>query len=299
MLEIKNYITKKYEQGNDNIETLISLMNTFVSEIYGSSVAVDPDSIENIEKLHAYIDVFQQKILGNTLLIRKFSHIFYISAEQINGRANFTGPDRKTAIKLLEDVKLSLTAAGEAKLLESIASNLSRIGEVQMSLTPVMEILRELVEKKRLILVSDKKSDAKRLKYFNEIGDLQIFSYEYKYGACIIEPGPEFDSVASEGIENLLSYIMSHRILYISGISSLKPYLRTAYSYYSLCSLAGHMMEIGSEDLRKEYGELYGREPDKLKFKNYMESLYNSNVFTNIDIKINGNKTIFENFIKD
>ena len=41
-----------------------------------------------------------------------------------------------------------------------------------------------LVEKKRLILVSDKKSDAKRLKYFNEVGDLAIFSYEYKYGAC-------------------------------------------------------------------------------------------------------------------
>jgi len=200
---------------------------------------------------------------------------------------------------MLDEVKTSLTIAGEAKLMKTIASNLSKIGEIQMSLTPVMEILRELIEKGRLILFSRKNGDAKRLKYFNEINDLDIFKYEYKYDACIIEPGKEFDSIASGGIESLLSYIMAHRIFYMAGISSLKPYLRTAYSYYSLCSLAGSMIEIEFEDLRKEYGELYGKEPDKLKFKNYIEALYNSNILININNKINGNNKIFENFIKE
>jgi hypothetical protein len=255
--------------------------------------------METIEALHAYVDVFYPKILQNTLLIRKFSHIFYISAEQINGKANFTGPDRKTAIKMLDEVKTSMTATGEAKLMKFIAANLSKIGEIQMSLTPVMEILRELIEKGRLILFSKKNSDSKRLKYFNEINDLDIFRYEYKYDACIIEPGEKFDAIAPGGIESLLSYIMSHRIFYMTGISSLKPYLRTAYSYYSICSLAGSMMGIEFEDLRKEYGELYGKEPDTLKFKNYIEALYNSDILKNVNNKINGNEKIFENFIKE
>jgi len=99
MLEIKNYITRKYEQGNDNTETLISLMNTFVSETYGSSVAVDAQSMETIETLHAYVDVFYSKILQNTLLIRKFTHIFYISAEQINGKQILPGLTERQRLK--------------------------------------------------------------------------------------------------------------------------------------------------------------------------------------------------------
>ncbi len=298
MLEVKNYITKKYEQGNDSIETLISLINDFVAETYGSSVAVDGDSIETIEKLHAYIDVFYSEILEDTLLIKKFNHIFYITAEQINGKATFTGPDRKTAVGMLDAVKSSLVSAGEIKLMGIIAKRLSRVAEIQMSLTPILEILRELMDKNRIVLVSTKKSDMKRLKYFNEINDLKIFSYEFRYDACIIEPGIEFSSTASSGIESLFSYVMSHKISYMSNISSIKPYLRTAYSYYSICELAGSPMEISMETLRDEYLKLYNRQPDLLKFKNYVEALCDSDIFTNVNNKIKGIDKIFKNFIE-
>jgi hypothetical protein len=298
MIEIRSYITKKYDQGNDSIETLKSLMNNFVSETYGSSASVDSDSIEMIDKFHAYIDIFYTEIIENNLLVRKFSHIFYITAEQLNGKAIFSGPDRKTALMLLEDTKSSAINAGEIKLMEIIASNISGIVEVQMSLTPVMEILRELVDRKKLVLVSSRKSDAKRLKYFDEISDLDIFKYEYKYDACIIQPGKEFKDVASGGMENLLSYVMSNKIAYISGISSVKPYLRTAYSYYSICAVAGYLIEISMDQLLVEYGKLFERDQDVLKFKNYVNSLYDSGVFTKINDKIMGNEKIFEKFIK-
>ena len=299
MLEVKGYVTRKYNAGNDDIQTLVSLMRTFISETYGSSLSIDPDSIETIDKLHSYVDVYYSELLDGYMLIRKYSHIFFISAEQVDGKASFTGPDRNTALKMLEEVKYHTIKTGEIAIMENIAEELSGIHEIMLSMTPVMEILRELLDKGKIILVSTGSDDKKRLKYFNAISDLSIFKYEYKYNACIIERGPEFNSVADGNIENLFAYIIKSKTGYISDISSVKPYLRTAYSYYSICLLFGSLMEIKMETLRSEYGRLYGKEPDILKFKNYIESLYNSNVFTNIDTKINGDKTIFENFIKD
>ncbi|WP_337860430.1 hypothetical protein [Ferroplasma sp.] len=298
MIKIKNCITKKYDQGNDSIETLKSRMDEFVTETYGSSASVDLSSIEIIDKLHAYVDIFYSEIIENNMLVRKFSHIFYITGEEINGKATFTGPDRKTALKLLEDAKYRTINAGELELMKIIAPNISSIGEIQMSLTPVMEILRELIDKNRMILVSSKTSDAKRLKYFNQISDLNIFKYEYKYDACIIEPGEEFSNEASNGIENLLSFVISHKIIYMSEISSVKPYIRTAYSYYSICEIAGNLMEISVEHLLSEYIKLYGKDPDPLKFKNYIGSLIDSKVFIKINDKIKGNEKIFEKVIK-
>jgi hypothetical protein len=298
LLDIKNYTTKKYDSGNDSIETLISLMNHFVAEVYGSSVAVDPDSIEAIDKLHAYVDVFYPEILENTMVIRRFRHIFFITADQINGKAIIIGPDRKTAINMLGEIKSHEIRQGEIKLMGLLSGKLSEIAEIRMSLTPVMEILGELIEKRRIILVSTKKSDMKRLKYFNEISDLNIFSYEYKYDACIIEPGPEFGSAASGGVESMFSYVVERKSNYMAGVSSLKPYLRTAYSYYSICDLAGSQMEVRMETLLHEYGKLYGKEPDKLKFKNYVKSLYDVGILKWENNKIKGNDEIFKMIIK-
>ena len=84
----------------------------------------------------------------------------------------------------------------------------------------------------------------------------------------------------------------------MSNISSIKPYLRTAYSYYSICELAGSPMEISMETLRDEYLKLYNRQPDLLKFKNYVEALCDSDIFTNVNNKIKGIDKIFKNFIE-
>ncbi len=299
MLQIGSYVTRKYDTGNDNVETLIKLMKRFVSETYGSFLSIDSDSVETLDKLHAYVDVFFPELLDNYLVIRKYGHIFFITAEQIAGKAIFTGPDRKTVSRLFGEVKSRDIAVGEIQIMETISRELSYIHEIRISMTPVMEILRELLDNGRIILISTRSDDVKRQKYFNEINQLNIFKYEYKYDACIIERGPEFDSVASGNIENLFSYIIQKKTDYVSGISSVKPYLRTAYSYYSICLLSGSLIEIQMETLRSEYGRLYGKKPDNLKFKNYVESLCSVNIFQYKDDKIKGIEKIFKKFGKN
>jgi hypothetical protein len=298
MLEIRGSVTKKYDAGNDDIKTMIGLMRRFVSETYGSSISIDLDSVETIDKLHSYVDAYYLELLDNYLVIGKYRHIFFISAEQVEGTATFTGPDRNTAMKMLEEVKSREIKNGELEMMGAIPKELSRIHEIIISMTPVMEILRELLDRGKITLVSTGADDKKRLKYFNEISQLNIFKYEYKYGACVIEQGPEFNSIAPGNIENLFSYIIQEKTGYISGISSVKPYLRTAYSYYSICLLSGSLLEIKMETLRSEYGRLYGKEPDILKFKNYIESLCTVNVFQYKKDKIIGIEKIFKRFIK-
>ncbi|WMT51472.1 MAG: hypothetical protein RE471_00995 [Ferroplasma sp.] len=297
MLEARGSVTRKYDAGNDDIQTLVRLMGLFISETYGSSLSIDPDSIETIGKLHSYVDVYYSELLDGYMLIRKYSHIFFISAEQVDGKASFTGPDRNTALKMLEEVKYNTIRTGEMAIMEAIAEELSGIHEIMLSMTPVMEILRELLDKGKIILVSTGSDDKKRLKYFNEISDLSIFKYEYKYNACIIERGPEFNSIADGNIENLFAYIIKSKTGYVSDISSVKPYLRTAYSYYSLCMVSKSLIEIKMETLRNEYGRLYGKTPDTLKFKNYVESLCNVNIFQYKNDKIIGIEKIFKKLL--
>lgn len=299
MLETKGSVTKKYDAGNDDIHTMIRLMERFVSETYGSSISIDPDSVETIDKLHSYVDSYYSELLDNYLVIGKYRHIFFISAEQVDGTAIFTGPDRNTAVKMLEEVKFREIKNGEIEMMDAIPEELSRIHEIIISMTPVMEILRELLGRGKITLVSSSADDKKRLKYFNEINQLNIFKYEYKYDACIIEQGPEFNSIGNGNIENLFAYIIKEKTDYISGISSVKPYLRTAYTYYSICLLSGSLMEIKMETLRSEYGRLYGKQPDILKFKNYVESLSTVNILQYQDNKIIGIEKIFKKFEKN
>ncbi len=299
MLETRGSMTKKYNAGNDDTETIIRLMERFISETYGSSLSIDPYSVETIDKLHSYVDAFYSELLDNYLVVRKYSHIFFVSAELSDGNAAFTGPDRNTALKMLDEVKSIEIKNGEIGMLEAVSREISGIHEIIISMTPVMEILRELMDHGKIILVSTTADDKKRLKYFNEISELDIFKYEYRYDACIIEQGSEFNSIASGNIENLFSYIIQKKTDYIAGISSVKPYLRTAYSYYSICLLYGSLMEIKMETLRSEYGRLYGKKPDNLKFKNYVESLCNVNIFQYKDDKIKGIEKILKKFGKN
>jgi hypothetical protein len=299
MLEAGGSVTRKYNAGNDDIQTLIRLMKLFISETYGSSLSIDSDSIETIDKLHSYVDVYYSELLDGHMILRKYSHIFFISAEQIDGKATFTGPDRNTALKMLEEVKSRVIRTGEIEIMDAIAEELSKIHEIVISMTPVMEILRELLDKGKIILISTGSDDKKRLKYFNEVSDLDIFRYEYKYNACIIEPGPLFGSVSAGTVENLFAYIIKEKTDYISGISSVKPYLRTAYSYYSICLLSGSLMEIKMETLLGEYGRLYGKDPDVLKFKNYLESLCSAGILEYKNNLIKGTEKIFKKIYKN
>ncbi len=297
MQEERKVEIKKYPAGNDNKSTVVKILNRFVSETYGNFMAIDSNSIEVMDKLHSYIDLFYPQILNDKIIIKKYEHIFFISADQEDGIVTVNGPERSNAIKIFQEIKSAEVRSGESPAFGILAEQLSKIPEIQISLTPVMEILTELINRNSVTLISTRSNDAKRLKYFNEIKDLKIFSSEYKYDACIITPGEEFNSVAINGISSLLSYIMVRKIPYILSIPSIKPYIRTAYSYYYLCMLSGLLLETGVELLRKEYGILYGREPDIFKFKKYLESIANVNILNYKDNMVTGIEEIFKKLL--
>ena len=67
--------------------------------------ATDPFGKKGLKEIeNNYNNLNYSELLDGYMLIRKYSHIFFISAEQVDGKASFTGPDRNTALKMLEGI---------------------------------------------------------------------------------------------------------------------------------------------------------------------------------------------------
>ncbi len=297
MLEIKSYINEKYELKNDN-EDIKYYMNKFVSMKYGNFLFVNENSIEKIDKINAYVDVYSPEIINNYYFFKKYSDVFFITANINNGRATITGPDRNNAIKLFNDKKNYEINNDENMLFDTVYNELSKIPEIKMALTPVIEIIRELNDKKILYLDITKTSDKKRLNYFKLVSDMDIFNYEIKYGVYIIKPGDKFFAIIKNDYNDLLSYIFKWKKFYFVNFSSVKPYIRTAYSYYHIAMLIKNNIMLNINDLANEYNNLYNKKTDIIKFKNYIDALVEYNILLNENGKIKGNENILKTIIK-
>ncbi|MEM0140015.1 MAG: hypothetical protein QXZ44_05330 [Ferroplasma sp.] len=288
MLDIKGTINRKYELRNDTETAIIELMSKFVVEAYGTELSVDINSVEKLGEYHAYVDLCMPEIINNYFIVHNYSHIFYISAESVNGYAVLTGPSRKDAVLMAGEIRKSSIMEGELQLAQHIYENLSLIHDIQAALTPVNEIIREIKDHGKLILNSGKTDDSKRLKYFEAIKDTGLFNYEYKYGQCIIEPEEKFIELSAKEANGVFSYILGMEIPYLIAIPSAKPFIRTAYAYYSMAIITENNIPVEIETLLNEYGEIYGRKPDLIKFKNYIDSLVDSEILKYENYKIIG-----------
>ncbi len=297
MLEIKNYVNKKYELKNDN-EDIKIYMNKFISSKYGNFLSINEDSVEKIERINAYVNVYCPEIINNYYFVKKYNNVFFITADINNGKVVITGPDRTDAIKSFNDKKDEEINNNENILIDSIYQKLAKIPEIKMALTPVIEIIRELNDKKILYLDITKASDKKRLNYFKIIEDMDIFNYEIKYNVYIIKPADKFFTIINNDYNNLFSYIFKEKKFYFVNFSSVKPYIRTAYSYYYVAMLIKNNILLNINDLIKEYNKLYNKKTDIIKFKNYIDSLTEYNILLNENNKIKGNESILKILIK-
>jgi len=297
MLEIKNYINEKYELKNDN-EDIKIYMNKFISSEYGNFLFINENSIEKIDKINAYVNVYCPEIINNYYFVKKYDNVFFITADINNGKAIITGPDRINAIKLFNAKKNYEINNDENILIDAIYKDLSRIPEIKMALTPVIEIIRELNDKKILYLDITKTLDKKRLIYFKNIEDMDIFNYEIKYNNYIIKPTDKFFTITKNDYNDLFSYIFREKKFNFVNLSSIKPYIRTAYSYYHIAMLVKNNITLDINDLINEYNNLYNKKTDIIKFKNYIDSLTEYNILLNENKKIEGNEDILKSLIK-
>jgi len=297
MLEIKNYINEKYELKNDN-EDIKIYMNKFISSKYGNFLFINENSIEKIDKINAYVNVYLPEIINNYYFVKKYNNVFFITADINNGKAIITGPDRINAIKSFNAKKSYEINNDENILIDATYKNLSKIPEIKMALTPIIEIIRELNDKKILYLDITKTLDKKRLVYFKNIEDMNIFNYEIKYNTYIIKPNNKFFAIIKNDYNDLFSYIFKEKKFNFVNLPSIKPYIRTAYSYYHIAMLVKNNITLNIDDLINEYNDLYNKKTDIIKFKNYIDSLIEYNILLNENNKIKGNEDILKSLIK-
>lgn len=297
MLEIKNYINEKYELKNDN-EDIKIYMNKFISSKYGNFLFINENSIEKIDKINAYVNVYSPEIINNYYFVKKYNNVFFITADINNGKAIITGPDRINAIKSFNAKKSYEINNDENVLIDATYKNLSKIPEIKMALTPIIEIIRELNDKKILYLDITKTLDKKRLIYFKNIEDMDIFNYEIKYNTYIIKPNNKFFTIIKNDYNDLFSYIFKEKKFNFVNLPSIKPYIRTAYSYYHIARLVKNNITLNIDDLINEYNDLYNKKTDIIKFKNYIDSLIEYNILLNENNKIKGNEDILKSLIK-
>ena len=295
MLDIKNYISEKYGLKNDN-DDIKYIMNKFVSENYGNFLSVD--NVEKLDKINAYVNIYCPEIINNYYFVKQYKNIFFITMDINDGRATITGPERNTAIKLFNDRKHNEIKNNENTLIDIVYKDLLKISGIKISLTPLMEIIRELGDKGVLYLDMAKTSDIKRLNYFRIVEDMDIFQYEIKYNVYIVRPGDKFLSIIHGDYDNILLYIFKSKKDYFINFTSIKPYIRTAYAYYYIATLTGSNMEVDINYLLKEYNNLYSKKSDMIKFKNYIDSLVESGIFIRENDMIKGNKDILKILIK-
>ncbi|MEM0132768.1 MULTISPECIES: hypothetical protein [Acidiplasma] len=284
------YFTQKYQMLQTTKDNLISLFNKFLHENYGDFLFIDPDSIETLGKINAYADLFLPEHVLSIHLINKIGHVFYLEAENIYGYITIKGPEFNSALMQIKSKIAELNKSYILKIISYAGNYLAKIPEIRMAYTPMMEIFRSLDNNGNVILDTSRQADTKRIKFFSLIKHSGILKYEERYDKIIIykneDPGFKND-------REMFAMTFSAIPEIFAANDSVKPYVRTAYSYYYFSIIHGDMIPLDAEILLRNYRHLFNRNIDELKFRSYIDSLIDCGIFFLEDGKIKGNIEIY------
>ncbi len=298
MLDYDSLIHEKFSIKENNNENIENIMNNFLHAKYGEFLSVDRTSIEKLGEINAYVDAYIPESIksfdGNSYLTI-LKHVFYLGMD-INDDICIThGPSIEIAENKIKNALEIYYNKNSEKLLRAGFDCFAKIPEIKMSATPVIEILRVIDEKREVILSKNKKAELKRINYFIEFSGTGLFNFEEKYGKVVIRPTDIYDNIKKS--YGIFPYLLRERPGYFYNVTSIKPYVRAAYSYYYFVALSGKLINMNVEEMIGKYIEIYSKKIDPVKFQNYLHELFDSGILIKNGNKISGSDSIFKAFI--
>ncbi len=298
MPDYDSLIHEKFSIKENNNENIENIMNNFLHTKYGEFLSIDKKSIANLGDVNAYVDACipeSNKSFDGDSYLTILKHVFYLSMDINEDICTVHAPAIEIAENRIKNAMQIHYNKNSEKLLRAGFDNFAKIPEIKMSATPVIEILRVIDEKGEVILTKNKKAELKRINYFMEFSDTGLFNYEEKYGKVIIKPSEIYDNVKKN--YGIFSYLLREKSEYFYNMTSIKPYVRAAYSYYYFAAISRKMVNIGTVEMIRKYVDISNKKIDLVKFQNYLYELFDSGVLNKRENKISGNSDIFNAFI--